>query len=167
METGCRGGDFLSFEALEEINKFKYFEARGEALWSSCLTSIPRARRSCLMTPSWARSGVLEEPNDLTNRWKCRCTNEWGRRLEHVMDFIVHGKVQLALIPTAKRISKTASSWRRWVLRWCRSNTECRLTASRGIKSQLNALIVFLPYPLNKGTENVSILLKRRALNPL
>lgn len=48
-----------------------------------------------------------------------------------------------------------------------RSNTECRLTSSRGIKSQLNALIVFLPYPLNKGTENVSILLKRRALNPL
>lgn len=83
------------------------------------------------------------------------------------MDFIVHGKVQLVLILTAKRISKTASSRRRWVFRWCRSNTECRLTASRGIKSQLNALIVFLPYPLNKGTENVSILLKRRALNPL
>lgn len=70
------------------------------------------------MTPSWARSGVLEEPNDLTNRWKCRCTNEWGRWLEHVMDFIVHGKVQLVLILTAKRISKTASSRRRWVFRW-------------------------------------------------
>jgi len=32
METGCRGGNFLSFEALKKINKFMYFKAREEVL---------------------------------------------------------------------------------------------------------------------------------------